>query len=175
MIMCRGHNDIVSKTHVFESNDNKKLNIEKPSHFHKRNMNPWNKDIEDCAIRAVSAALWMKYETVCQIFGKECVPGIGLRGTEGINLKIIKHVLKNFFSRDVRQVTKMTIGQFCEEHSGQGRFLIASSGHMVYADLTPGRNWFMDTFDSSRLPVRSYMQVKGILRKDDPNSLAYRK
>lgn len=184
------------------------------SFFHRRNMNPWGSDIDDCAIRAVSAALWMKYDAVCRLFGKECVPGKGLAGSEGISLWLIKQKLGKFFDRiedsfDLRWQDRpeefkdlefdpafdsdpdlgLTLGEFCEAYSDQGRFLLAlvptqktghvtperrKNGHIVYADLTPGRNWFMDTLDSSFMTVSAYMRVKGILSRKDPRSLLYK-
>lgn len=200
MVTRIGHNDIIVKTHIFESEDEKKTNREKLSHFHKRNMNPWGRDINDCAIRAVSAALWMKYDAVCRMFGKKCVPGRGLSGEEGIDLKHIKHRLDGFFDRiedasdlswdkrpeefkdmkfdpkiDTRPDLGLTLGEFCELYANTGRFLVAVARHIVYADLTPGRNWFMDTWNSSEMPVRAYMRVKGILSRKDPRSLLYGK
>ena len=183
--------------------------------FRKRNMNPWGVNADDCAIRAVSAALWMKYEAVCRLFGKKCVPGKGLEGNEGIGLGLIKLKLGKFFDRvedsfdllwknrpeefkdfefdpafDVDPDLGLTLGEFCEAYADQGRFLVSlvptarpgetvsaerrKNGHIVYADLTPGRNWFMDTWDSSDMTVKAYMRVKGILSRNDPRSLSYR-
>ena len=68
-------------------------------HFKFKNMNPWGKKLEDCAIRAVSAALAMKYSAVCELFGKKCVPGTGMAGTEGIDLRLVKKRLGPFFDR----------------------------------------------------------------------------
>ena len=182
-------------------------------YWKKRNMNPWGRNIDDCAIRAVSAALWMKYQAVCEIFGKRCVPGVGLEGSEGIGLGLIKLKLGRFFDRvedsfdllwknrpeefedmefdpafDADPDLGLTLQEFCAAYENQGRFLISlvptqevgeitperrKNGHIVYADLSPGRNWFMDTFDSSGMTVKAYMRVKNIWNMNDPRSLAY--
>lgn len=120
------------------------------SFFVQKNMNPWGSDIGDCAIRAVSAALGMKYEAVCRFFGKKCRPGTGLVGVEGIGLEHIKRSLDPFFDRiedakDTRWENRpeefkdmefdpafdgnpdlgLTLDEFCEAYKDTGRFLVA--------------------------------------------------
>ena len=178
-------------------------------HFKRRNMNPWGKKLQDCAIRAVSAALMMKYPAVCKIFGRECEPGTGLAGREGIDLELVKKRLGPFFDRvedanDLEFETRppefadmeydpafdespdlgLSLDEFCDAYAGTGRYLIAvvpatvwdgrnSCGHVVYADLRPGRGFFYDTWDCGNRTVLAYMRVRSILNKNDPRSLLY--
>lgn len=120
------------------------------SFFRLKNMNPWGKRIDDCAIRAVSAALQMKYNAVCKLFGKECKEGHGLAGKEGISLKLIKHRLSKFFDRvedafdtawdkrppefedvefdpaiDADPDLGIDLDDFCDMYAGTGRYLVS--------------------------------------------------
>ena len=61
------------------------------------NMNPWKARIHDCAIRAVSLGLVMKYGSVCETFGRKCRKGVGLVGEEGIDLEDVKRKFREFF------------------------------------------------------------------------------
>ena len=69
------------------------------SRFRFRNMNPWGAKTSDCCVRAVAAALYMRYEAVCRLFRRKCVPGKGLSGREGISLDDVKKRLGPFFDR----------------------------------------------------------------------------
>ena len=114
------------------------------------NLNPWKKKIPDCAIRAISIGLVMKYESICEIFGKVCKPGYGLYGVEGIDLEDIKEKFGDCF--DIIQAAKetaweyrpeefddmpfdplididedwgLTLEEFCDLYDGTGRYLVA--------------------------------------------------
>ena len=180
-------------------------------HLEIMNMNPWGKKIGDCAIRAVSAALAIKYPAVCQMFRRKCVPGLGLSGEEGIDLETIKRRLDRFFDRvedaneiswkdrppefadmefdpafDLEPDLGLTLDEFCEAYRGTGRYLVAlvhdvakiekgrnMAGHIVYADLRPGKNVFFDTWNCGGMIVETYMKVKAVLDFKDPRSLYY--
>lgn len=115
------------------------------------NANPWKVEHEnDCAIRAVKAAIGMKYAAVCEAFGRKCVPGRGLDGSLGIPLETIKRRFDKFFDRvedaseasyenrpeefddmefdpafDFDPDLGLTLDEFCGLYDGQGRFLIS--------------------------------------------------
>lgn len=59
--------------------------------------NPWKKNIGDCAIRAVVAAIGMKYELVCKEFGVSWKRGYGLIRDTGIDLEDIKQTFDEYF------------------------------------------------------------------------------
>ena len=61
------------------------------------NFNPWNKNISDCAIRAVVAATGLDYRAVCKRFGVSYVKGKGLRRDTGIDLDAIKETFSEYF------------------------------------------------------------------------------
>ena len=64
----------------------------------KFNYNPWHvRDIGDCAIRAVVAAIGLDYKTVCKKLGVSYVLGRGLRRDTGIDLDKIKKTFKDYF------------------------------------------------------------------------------
>lgn len=180
-------------------------------HLKAVNLNPWGMKIGDCAVRAVSAALWMKYPAVCEFFGKKCVRGYGLAGREGIGLQDIKDSLGKFFDRiedaneidwsarprefddlrfdpafDMSPDLGLTLDEFCDVYAGTGRYLVAlvhnvspsemspernRDGHIVYADLRPGKGFFLDTWNSGIMVVQAYMRIRAILDRKDPRSL----
>lgn len=178
-------------------------------HFKFKNLNPWGKKIEDCAVRAVSAALAMKYPAVCELFRKKCVPGTGMAGVEGIDLGLVKKRLGPFFDRvedandlefdarppefadmeydpefDESPDLGFSLDEFCDAYAGTGRYMVAVVpatvwkgrnlyGHVVYADLRPGKGFFFDTWDCGNRTVLAYMKVKAILDPKDPRSLYY--
>lgn len=119
-------------------------------YFKRLNFNPAGKTIPDCAIRAVTAALAMRYSAVCRAFGKEFRPGYGLVGNEGVDLNEVKRKFDRFFDvvEDARETCwemrpdefddmkfdpvvdqdedfGYTLQEFCELYEGQGRFLVA--------------------------------------------------
>lgn len=185
----------------------------KSPYFKELNFNPAKKRIPDCAVRAVSAALALRYSTVCRIFGKRFRPGYGLVGNEGIDLNDVKRRFDRFFDvvEDSRETSwefrpdefddlefdpvidqdedfGYTLGEFCEFYSGQGRFLVAlttdhktryltgeTSGHIVFCDLRPGKDCFVDTWDSSWMRVQAFMRVRKVWPPSDPNSLLHGK
>ena len=174
------------------------------SFFRERNMNPWGKMIGDCAIRAVSSAIAMRYPAVCRLFGRKCRPGHGLVGPEGITLGRIKARLDRFFDRvedaydtswknrpeefkdmefdpeiDSDPDLGLTLDQFCEAYRGTGRYLVSLTypeskvGHIVYANLSPGKNYYFDTKPCGDMKVDAYMRVKKIVDINSPQSLFY--
>lgn len=182
-------------------------------YFRELNFNPAGKRIPDCAVRAVSAGLAMRYSTVCRIFGKKYRHGYGLVGEEGIDLNAVKRRFDRFFDvvEDARETSwelrpdefdnmafdpvvdqdedfGYTLDEFCSLYEGQGRFLVAlttehrtryltgeTAGHIVFCDLRPGRNCFVDTWDSSWMRVQAFMRIEKIWPVSDPNSLLHAK
>ena len=58
--------------------------LEKPIKFF--SFNPWKAHVGDCAIRAVVAAIGMRYELVCKELGVSWKKGRGLIRDTGIDL-----------------------------------------------------------------------------------------
>ena len=181
-------------------------------YFKELNFNPAKKRIPDCAIRAVTAGLAMRYSTVCRIFGKTYRQGYGLVGNEGIDLNAVKKRFDRFFDvvEDARETAwemrpdefddmkfdpvidqdedfGYTLEEFCELYSGQGRFLVAlttdiktreltgeTAGHIVFCDLRPGKDFFVDTWDSSWMRVQAFMRIEKVWPWSDPNSLLHK-
>ena len=111
-------------------------------------MNPWKAKIHDCAIRAVSLGLAMRYPSVCRMFGRRCRAGVGLEGEEGIDLEDVKRRFAPYFDeiRDAKfseeyplddpyelppeiapdaDTIGFTLDEFCEFHHVPGRYLVA--------------------------------------------------
>ena len=59
--------------------------------------NPWNKRIEDCAIRAIAAATGLDYRVVCKKLGYACKNGYGLTRKSGASIQKIKNVFNDYF------------------------------------------------------------------------------
>jgi hypothetical protein len=85
-----------------------------PVKFKKRNYNKWGNNINDCAIRSISAGLEMDYEVVCKKFEQyykkrhkkshkkstdefKCKKGYGLVTNEGVDLEHIKGAFDKYF------------------------------------------------------------------------------
>lgn len=174
--------------------------------FKRLNLNPWGRNAADCTVRALAAAVGMKYRAVCRVLGADCVEGRGADcDADFVTPGLIAEKFRPFFGEiktawddlTVRLFKSnprlwpdfgITIGEFCREYAGRGRFVLLAlppreergplsffdSFHAVYADLCPGKGYFIDSWDSSRLAVAAYMRVTGILRTDDPRSMLYR-
>lgn len=80
------------------------------------------------------------------------------------------------------------LNDFCEMYRNQGMFLVALmntdqvrqltgevEGHMVYCNLTPGNQYFVDTWDSSSLKVQAFLRIKKRWPWEDPDSLLHGK
>lgn len=61
------------------------------------NFNPWSKRLNDCPIRAVSAATGLKYQEVCKRFGYSWKNGYGLIRDTGATLDEIKSKFNEYF------------------------------------------------------------------------------
>lgn len=61
------------------------------------NLNPWGKFINDCSIRAVSAATGLKYQEVCKRFGYSWKNGHGLIRDTGTTLDEAKSKFNEYF------------------------------------------------------------------------------
>jgi len=59
--------------------------------------NPWGARINDCAIRAIVAAIGMRYELVCKELGVSWKRGKGLIRDTGIDLDKIKSTFDSYF------------------------------------------------------------------------------
>lgn len=149
--------------------------MQKSRHFKLLNANPYKRLIPDCAIRAVTLGLAMKYSAVCKMFGKRFKPGLGLVGNEGIDLNEIKKKFDKYFdvvedARDVSYENRpkefddmkfdpsidqdedfgYTLEEFCDLFGGQGRFLVALTTehkHRYLTGETAGHIVFCDLRD----------------------------
>ena len=87
-------------------------------------------------------------------------------------------------------VSKTTLNEFCDEFTGQGKFLVGlvgnpeakvpefrsrDAGHIVYVNLSPNakRQGFIDTFDSGDMLVDSYMRLRKVEPKSSPRHFKY--
>lgn len=59
--------------------------------------NPWKAKVGDCAIRAIVAAIGMRYELVCKELGVSWKRGKGLIRDTGIDLDKIKSTFDSYF------------------------------------------------------------------------------
>lgn len=125
--------------------------LEKP--IRRFNFNPWKSHVGDCAIRAVCAAIGMRYELVCKKFGVSWKRGQGLIRDTGIDLELIKKTFDEYFDvvEDYSEElppelmekpafaqakfmdaalgieddsTEITLAEFLEVYAGQGTFLV---------------------------------------------------
>lgn len=61
------------------------------------NFNPYKAHIDDCAVRAITAALGMRYELVCKQLGVSWRKGSGLIRSSGITLDVINSRFDEWF------------------------------------------------------------------------------
>lgn len=130
--------------------------LEKPVRYF--NMNPWGSRIGDCAIRAICAAIGMRYELVCKELGVSWKRGKGLIRDTGIDLNKIKETFDPWFDivEDYteelppemmedpafaqakfldaamgleEEYTGITLAEFLELYRGQGTFLVGLVGN----------------------------------------------
>ena len=130
--------------------------LEKPVRYF--NMNPWKKRIPDCSIRAICAAIGMRYELVCKELGVSWKKGHGLIRDTGIDLNKIKETFDPWFDivedyteelppemmeepafaqakfMDAalgleEEYTGITLADFLELYNGQGTFLVGLVGN----------------------------------------------
>ena len=73
------------------------MNLHKNPYWIKFNFNPWKAKIDDCAIRAISAAIGMDYRIICKQLGVAWKAGRGLVRKTGIDLNDIKRVFNDYF------------------------------------------------------------------------------
>jgi len=162
-------------------------------YWYDANFNPFGENIGDCMIRAVSAAIMMRYECVCGRLGYRFKDGRGLERQTGANLhRIMASSLKRYFEpadRDALMIHPgMTLRSFIDvasstvpaKGSGQGLYVVfaadpkSGTGHAIY--VCAGQNgdrFFIDTFDSADYVVGSALKVKHQVGKNNPERLKY--
>lgn len=130
--------------------------LEKPIHFF--SFNPWKARVGDCAIRAICAAIGLRYELVCKELGVSWKRGKGLIRDTGIDLELIKSKFDEYFDKvedyaeelppellDDPAFTRaqvldaalgvdeetagITLAEFLELYRGQGTFLVGLEGN----------------------------------------------
>lgn len=100
--------------------------LEKPIRYF--NMNPWKKRIPDCSIRAICAAIGMRYELVCKELGMSWKKGYGLIRDTGVDLKKIKETFDPWFDV-VEDYTEELPPEMMEEPAfAQAKFMDAALG-----------------------------------------------
>lgn len=145
-------------------------------HWLKRNFNPWNVMSSDCLVRAVSAAIMMKYVDVCRHLGVRVLDGVGQ--DERVTLSdFLKTDLAQYFDKAVGiRRDDCTLDQFCEfawaESPGQVfvafvKYRSANEGassrkadHAVYVCSDFDRPYFIDNSDSGNSYVYAAIQVR---------------
>lgn len=130
--------------------------LDKPIRFF--NMNPWGARTSDCSIRAICAAIGMRYELVCKELGMSWKKGKGLLRDTGVDLEKIKQTFDQYFDivQDYteelppemmeepefaqaklidaalgldEEYTGITLADFLELYRGQGTFLVGLVGN----------------------------------------------
>ena len=100
--------------------------LEKPIRYF--NMNPWKKRIPDCSIRAICAAIGMRYELVCKELGVSWKKGYGLIRDTGIDLELIKKTFDEYFDH-VEDYSEELPPEMMEDPAfAQAKFLDAAYG-----------------------------------------------
>lgn len=74
------------------------ISISKSPYWIHFNFNPWKKrNVDDCAIRSISAATGLDYREVCKRLGVAWKNGQGLIRKTGIDLNDVKHIFNEYF------------------------------------------------------------------------------
>ena len=100
--------------------------LEKPIRYF--NMNPWGKRLSDCSIRAICAAIGMRYELVCKELGLAWKRGYGLIRDTGVDLDKIKKTFDPWFDV-VEDYTEELPPEMMEEPAfAQAKFIDVALG-----------------------------------------------
>jgi len=119
--------------------------------WYRVNFNPWQKNIDDCAIRAVSAATGLNYKEVCKKFKIKYKNGYGIVRQTGVDIDYIHSIFNEYFDvvedyyennmfipdemsqedidligalDDGSLASGMTLNDFIDMFEGQGVFLV---------------------------------------------------
>lgn len=100
--------------------------LEKPIRYF--NMNPWKQRLPDCSIRAICAAIGMRYELVCKELGVSWKTGKGLIRDGGVDLELIKKTFDPYFDI-VEDYTEELPSEIMEDPAfAQAKFMDAVLG-----------------------------------------------
>lgn len=124
--------------------------------FEKYNANPYENNVGDCTVRAISRVLGRDWDTVyIGLF----LEGFRLKDMQSANRVWGAYLRRNGFTRRIipdELGDNYTVRDFCEDHPC-GIYLLAIDGHVVAVE--DGR--YFDTFDSgSEIPLY-YWERKG--------------
>lgn len=90
--------------------------------------NPWKAHVGDCAIRAICAAIGMKYELVCKEFNVAWKNDQGLIRDTGIDLELIKNTFDEYFDHVEDYSEELPPELMDDPAFTQARFLDAAYG-----------------------------------------------
>lgn len=119
------------------------------------NVNPLQKQTDDCTVRAISTILNKTWE---EVYADLCLEGLRFYDMPSANHVWGSYLRKHGYSRHIIPDTCpncYTVRQFAEDHP-EGRYILAISGHVV--PCIDG--CYIDSFDSGdRIPI--YYWSKG--------------
>jgi hypothetical protein len=113
------------------------------------NVNPVNKRVGDCVIRAISYSLGQSWEdTYADLFAK----GLSMHDMPNANIVWGAYLRDKGYSREAIPNTCpdcYTVKDFCEEHP-KGKYLLALDGHLIAVE----NGNYIDTWDSgNEIPI----------------------
>lgn len=121
------------------------------------NPNPKNKQVGDCAIRAICKALNKKWEEVYMLLTVEGMAAGDMPNANSVWGKFLNNV--GFEKRIINDNCPecYTLSDFCQDHP-EGVFVVATSGHVVAVE----DGTIFDSWDSSaEVPIYYFEKKKG--------------
>lgn len=115
------------------------------SRWKRYNPNPVSRNVGDCAVRAISAALDVDWETAFAMISNNAFQMADMPSSNAVWGAVLR---QNGFNREVIPNTCpdcYTIEQFAEDHP-HGTFVVGTGNHVV----TVRDGWILDSWDSSK-------------------------
>ena len=158
-------------------------------HWKDVNFNKWGKDMPDCAVRAIVAAIGIDYEVACKVLGVKCVKGKGFTDTYGVDIDTVQEKFSAYLG-DVEEnegfeddplaafFNAPELDDWLEEMKSSkktGTYLVYvddnkknDGGHIICCEVTSSKAYFIDTSDVGGMQVQCWMKVLEKLDPADP-------
>lgn len=149
------------------------------------NYNKWRKDMPDCAIRSIVAAIGIDYEAACKVLKVKYIKGRGYNDEYGIDIDLLHDAFKKFLG-DIEEnegfeddplksfLSATPLEDWLSKMAKEGKtgtYLVylddnkvADGGHIVCCRIKSASDaYFIDTFDVSKMPVQCWIKVEKVL------------
>lgn len=147
-------------------------------YWYSANFNPYGNPYDgDCMVRAVSAALMMKYKAVCKKLGLGLKIGFGAR-TDGVSAAKVADAFTGYLEfADTSRYGTVSVEKFIDRCGKTpdlpyGIYVALVPDHAVYiCAVSPSKKYFIDTWDSGNRPVSGVFRVLKQVRSGETDHL----